>query len=978
VPGVDWEGGDGAPAMRTITAAQAAGHLGSPLLVLGGPGTGKTTFLENRFLRLAGTVAPHRVLLLCGSRRYAVEARERLSRALPQQALVEVPVYTWHALAWHLVARHYPLLGYRQMPVLLTGTEQWGTVRELLDGENPADWPEWGSRLPDRAFADEVADFCLRARQLRSPDELAGLEGVRPDWSEVIRFYGRYRELLKASSRLDYAELIAAAVRLVAEQEDVRNALADRFQHVLVDDGQDLSLLHVELLRRLENLNLVVAADPDTGVETFRGAVPDWVFGFESHFGPSACTVLGDGRRLGEPLAAAARQLIRRNEPESAHRLSDPAPHSTSFECRIYRSAAQEVEAIARRLRSLHLVDRVAWSDMAVLLSQPRFLLAPLERALEQYEVPYRPMGGDRPLPSDPAVRCFLDLVRVALRIGNTERLTSEVLTGPVIGLDLVTRRRLEREAWRDRQSLESVVARAPETAELRRLVALVVRHQGRADECFWQVYSTASYYRALEAEALADPESPANATVDSLVALSNSLGRFVQRRGGEASVEQYLNEAARADFGADPWLAPGAGSSGVEILTYHSAKGREWDTVIVAGCLDIWIPKGRRAQGLFDPHSLQTPQVSQRELEAISEDRRTFFLAATRARSRVIFTVSPSAGGRARPSRFLYELAGTGPEVQAAGELMPVTTAELKAQLRRILASDQSSPGARAAALLALSDVPGTDPLKWYGHLPWTDGDTSLVDERGLRTSYSRLGVFENCGLQYLLQSVLGLDAVSTYSMKFGTWIHHLFQAAHEGRITDATSLLTEYDRFFDESIFPNTTISRQFRRDGEKMLRVFWEHEAGAKPVKAEHAFEFQHAGALLRGRIDRVDKIGKTLKLTDYKTAKWTPSSLQARKSLQLAIYHLAARVDPELSELGKPEVARLVYPGAFWPDGRYKELSQTADQADEVLEKLPEMIAGVAAEEFNPTPDADCYFCKMKPLCPLWPEGREVMP
>src|SRR5919106_514723 len=117
-------------------------HFGSPLLVLGGPGTGKTALLERRFLRLASEagVEPPRVLLLCGSRSYAAGARDRLARQLPLEAAVEVPVYTWHGLAYHLVTRYYPVLGFSELPVLLTAPEQWGTVRELLDAEDPADW----------------------------------------------------------------------------------------------------------------------------------------------------------------------------------------------------------------------------------------------------------------------------------------------------------------------------------------------------------------------------------------------------------------------------------------------------------------------------------------------------------------------------------------------------------------------------------------------------------------------------------------------------------------------------------------------------------------------------------------------------------------------------------------------------------------------------------------------------------------------
>jgi len=979
-------------------------HRGGPLLVLGGPGTGKTYCLEKRYLSLAAEpdLAPHQILLLCNNRAWAAEARNRMIWELPQQAALEVPFYTWHGLAYHLVSRYYPILGYREPPVVLTGPEQWGAVRELASRQSPGAWGDWGERLSERAFIDELADFCLRAEQrLDGPDELQVLVDARPDWAPVVDFYGQYRDFLKLESRLDYAGLLAEAVRLLRQDEQVRDTLARRFPHILVDDGQEMGKSHRQLLMSLGVSNLTVAADPDSGIESFRGAEPDWVFGFEKWFGPSTTIVLAESKRIGLPLSSATAGLIAHNDTTATHRVTTPAQHPTEFECRIYSSAAEEVESIARELKLCHLEQGVAWSEMAVLISQPRYLLGPLERALDELEVPHGVMVGDRPLAAEPAVKCFLDLVRFALTPNSGQgshdpnspwpaagELLQELLTSPMGGLDYSARRRLERLAWQTGKSLLQVVEESGDGEELRALRDVVLEHQAHADECFWHVFRRSAYYRALEEGAPGWGTADENArALNSLVAFSHALSRFVERRHGSASIGAYLKEAARADFGGDPWVPPVLEEEpGVSLVSFHGAKGRQWHTVVVAGCLDAWIPKGRRAQGLFDPFLLEAPLVAHREIEAIADDRRTFYVAATRARCRALFTVSPAAGGRARPSRFLFELSGSAPQPPALEPLRALTQRDLTAALRRNFTEPASSAAGRVAAAIALSEIPQIDPTRWYGRWGWTEGVTPLV-EGDLRTSFSRLGVFENCGLQYLLQSVLGLDPSSTYSMKFGTWIHALFQAVHESKIATPPQLLAEYAKMFDETIFPSATIARQFKRDGEKMLQIFWENERDRHTVKAEHYFEIPFAGAVLRGRIDRVDRIerpgtseqpgvGGVLKLTDYKTAKWAPSYSKAEKSLQLAIYHYAALHDPELVRLGTPAVARLVYPGAVTKAGKYQVLNQSPEQAAEVLEGLPQILSRVRSEDFRPSPHADCFFCKMKPLCPLWPDGREV--
>lgn len=956
-------------------------HHGGPLLVLGGPGSGKTAALEGRYLHLAARedLAPHRILFMCTSRGYATEAKDRLVWALPHKATREVPVYTWHALAYHLVSRYYPLLGYHEAPVLLTAPEQWGVVRELLAHEDRKHWPVWSERLTERGFIDEIADFCLRVEQrLISSDDLAALGTHREDWSEVIAFYGRYRDYLKQQSRLDYAGLISSAVDLLVERTDVAEALKRRFPHVLVDDGQELSRAHLSLLQKLSTDHLVVAADPESGIETFRGAEPDWVYGFGSWFGDHSRMKLEGSHRVGSGMWESAARLISHNDPESAPVVGLPASHPTIAEARMYTSLAEEVDSIARELRKLHLVDGVSWERMAVLVSQPRFLLPPLERALERWEVPYDPMSGDRPIASEPSVASFLDLVRVSLGVEGSGELLPNLLTSPLIGLDFAERRRIERLAWQERTTLRELVEEMPEVQEFRRLRDLVVANSTQADECFWHVFSASAYFQRVLAAATGKPDGPEAAELDALVAFSHSLGRFVERRHGRGSIDDYLSEAARADFGGDPWLPTAASARGgkVALASFHSAKGREWHTVIVAGCLDAWIPKGRRAQGLFDPFALEISDIADREVEAIADDRRTFYVAATRASERTLFTVSPGPSGRGRPTRFFSELGVELQELFESPQLPPLTLAEMRSRLRKQLIDKTVEPAGRVAAVLALAEIPDTDPMRWYGRWDWTDGSVPLVEEGILNTSYSRLGVYENCGLQYVLQSVLGLDPASTHSMKFGTWIHALFQAVHEGKINDIPTLKQQYRLLFDDAIFPNKAMAEQFRRDGENMLRRFWETEFTQENVLTEHSFNFPFHGANLRGRIDRIDHKAGNLKLTDYKTARWAPSRQEAEKSLQLAIYFLAARTDPELVAMGEPQQARLVYPGSTWPDGRLKELPQNAEQAEKVIATLPELIDGVKNEDFKPSPDANCFFCKMKPLCPLWPEGREV--
>jgi superfamily I DNA/RNA helicase/RecB family exonuclease len=993
------------------------------LCVLGGPGTGKTTVLEERFIRLARSAdcSPDRILFLVPNRPQKLALQNRLTHRLLFEegldAVVEVPVYTWHGLANHLVTRHYRRLAYPEPPVLLTSPEQWGEIRDALAGESAVNWPHYKSLLGSAGFVDEVVDFCIRAAQrLMDGAQLDALIKARPEYEEIVRFYLKHRKRLRDGARVDYPTLLEDAAFLVASHDDVRLSMHGRFKHILVDDAQELSFVQQRLLSFLAGLpepyersrSVVAAADPDSAIETFRGADPAWLERFDELLPGGKTVVLPSSYRLGAESGPKAVDFVRSAKP-SAHRprafLGD-----TTFEVHRFQNLAAEVEAVARALRHAHISDGVDFGDMAVLLTSPTAMLPSLERALGAVEVPYSISVPDRPLEGEPAIRAIRNLADLAFD-GEAENL-DELLRSPLIGLADQHVRELERIARLDGRSLADTLTHLPpdvddvvreRTEELVRLRdVLAARQRDRADEAFWALWSSASHYRDLEKRASGDASDPAHRELDALVAFERALGRFVERRRGRATLSQYLEAIGRADFGADPWLPPQRAHGGVQILSFHASKGKQWSVVAVCGCVEGAIPKGRRAKGLFDPYFLDERSPVERARKNEAEDRRVFFVAVTRATRRCLVSTSPGPSRKGRPSRFLAELTGETPEVEGAWDLPPLTLGEAAARHRRVLADTTVQSSRRVAALHSIARIctldpncAAADPREWWWRWDWTEGtvpiplhsrDDEHEDGRVLRTSYSRISKYDNCALAYLCSVVLGLDPDTSHNMAFGTWIHQIFEdcekdpspeAAATGRrrLTNLTMVFERFDELFDSSVFPNRAIARQFYRDGKVMLERYCKLMKPGRSVLAEHRFEVGFNGHLLTGRIDRVDKIGKDIVVSDYKTSRRPLHYDDARESLQLAIYYLAALSDPEIARHGKPVSMQLVYPAEL-SSGKPAARCQTPEEADRALKRLPRLIDGILAEDFRPNPEADCTWCKFKPLCPLWPEGKEL--
>jgi superfamily I DNA/RNA helicase/RecB family exonuclease len=316
----------GAP---VLDAAQQAvvDHEGLPLLVLAGPGTGKTTaIVETVADRITGRgIDPDRVLVLTFSRKAAEELRQRITARLGRTTR-EPLALTFHSYAYALVRREFTLAG-DEPPTLLSGPEQLLEVRRLLRGEAEDGGTRWPERLRPalgtRGFAAELRDFLLRGAE-RGFDGRAlarlGRQRDRDDWVAAGAFLARYdaRFDLAPVPAYDYAEIIRIAAALLS-RGDVRERERKAYDVVLVDEYQDTDPAQEALLHALagDGRELIVVGDPDQAIYAFRGADVSGIMRFPERFRtpddrPARVIALGTCRRSGTALLAASRRIAAR------------------------------------------------------------------------------------------------------------------------------------------------------------------------------------------------------------------------------------------------------------------------------------------------------------------------------------------------------------------------------------------------------------------------------------------------------------------------------------------------------------------------------------------------------------------------------------------------------------------------------------------------------------------------------------------
>ncbi|MFB7011755.1 MULTISPECIES: ATP-dependent helicase [unclassified Streptomyces] len=462
----------GSVAPPLLDAAQRAvvEHPGGPLLVLAGPGTGKTTTLvESVAARVARGGDPARLLVLTFSRKAAVELRDRMAARLG--AARGPQATTFHSFCYALVRAHQDADLFAEPMRLLSGPEQDVTVRDLLAGQLELEqdgfahirWPdELRACLTTRGFADEVRAVLARSRELGlGPDALADFarRTGRPDWGAAAEFLAEYLDVLDAQGVLDYAELVHRAV-LLAERPEVSASLAGRYDAVFVDEYQDTDPAQVRLLHALAGnrgsgpgagggRDLVAFGDPDQSIYAFRGADVNGILDFPETFRradgtPAPVGVLTTSRRSGGQLLAATRLLTRRmpltrlpSAKVRAHRELVAVREGGSVESYTYPTASAELDNIADLLRRAHLEDGVPWNEMAVLVRAGGRTIPSVRRALTSAGVPLEIDGDDLPLRHEPAVAPLLTALRAvataALRRGaETSATETSVADAPV------------------------------------------------------------------------------------------------------------------------------------------------------------------------------------------------------------------------------------------------------------------------------------------------------------------------------------------------------------------------------------------------------------------------------------------------------------------------------------------------------------------------------------------------------------------
>ena len=628
--------------------AEAVRHDRGPLLILAGAGSGKTRVITHRIawlVRVLG-VRPSQILAITFTNKAAAEMKGRIEQLIGDRVMT-MWVGTFHAMMIRVLRRFADRLGFDRSFTIIDSDDQVKVIKACLSE----------LRLDEKTFVPKSVHSQIGSwkNALIDPAEQARIAGNEYRLSKIAQVYSLYQEKLKKSNSMDFDDILFFAVRLLEQNADIRTEYQDRFQYVLVDEYQDTNHAQYRLIRMLSaaHHNLCVVGDDDQSIYSFRGANIQNILDFEKDFPDCKVIKLEQNYRSTKTILDAANTVILHNKGRKKKTLwtsSGDGDKITFYRAENHNEEgyyiASEISRICRSGRG------GSYRDFAILY-RLNALSRTLESALRDKGVPYRIFGGmrfyDRREIKD--VLAYLRLVAFP----DDDLSFDRIINLPRRGIGDVTLDLIERAATQagvgklavcrmalDIPSLSRTAGRLKAFADL--IDALRDRLQ-KGDDTLASFIDHVQAESGLIDELLNEQEKSRLESVDRLENLKELLSDALEFSNSLAALRSgSIEEMAPEDMDLlaeqlpdqlNAFLERAAlfsemdedrnDNDYVRLMTIHSAKGLEFNTVFLVGA----------EEGLFPGYRAL---ASDQDLE---EERRLAYVAITRARERLYVTTA-------------------------------------------------------------------------------------------------------------------------------------------------------------------------------------------------------------------------------------------------------------------------------------------------------------------------------------------------
>ncbi len=629
------------PAQRNAVEA-----IEGPILILAGPGSGKTRVITHRVAYLVKVcgVQPHRIMAVTFTNKAAREMRDRLALLLGQTAEA-LTLGTFHAICARILRREGRAIGLEPSFVIYDDDDQLRLLKKVMEELD----------LDTKQYAPRALRAAISAAKSRLLTPAGYAERAGSYYEEIVcRVYQRYQELLNKGQAVDFDDLLMRTVQLFQDHPGVLERYRSKYVHILVDEFQDTNIVQYMLMKQLTGKyrNLCVVGDPDQSIYSWRSADLRNILSFEKDYPEARVVLLEQNYRSTRTILDVASDVISANRQRKPKELWTENEDGASVTVIESYSAEEEAQCAVNEIEKMIVQEQMSLKDCAVM-----YRVNAQSRALEEtcmrYGVPYKLVGGTR-FYQRQEVRDIIAYLRLVHNQRDDVSLM-RIINVPGRGIGQRTIGHLQSWAKANDSSLFEAVRE-------------VVSDSGAGGESQTlparNVKSLAAFEALLSGLIARSGELSVSGLLDEILQRTGYRDYTMSREDGEERWENLMELKSVAgeydDLGPEEALTAflekislvadidelDDGADAVTLITLHQAKGLEFPAVLIVGLEEGILPHSR---SLDDP-------------EEMEEERRLFYVGITRARKRLYLLRSYRRslfGGSTSnpPSRFLQDI---------------------------------------------------------------------------------------------------------------------------------------------------------------------------------------------------------------------------------------------------------------------------------------------------------------------------------
>ena len=938
---------------------EAIEHVHGPMLVIAGAGTGKTSVLVERVAHLVaiGAARPEEILAVTYTDKAATELVSRLAARVGER----LHACTFHSLCYGILQRagkEFRLLEEKDLWILLRRRLNDLGLHYYIKAAKPAEFLnallDFFSRCQDELvdagrfsrYVQELRDGQHAPPRVTKSEQCAGLKPAEhlERCEEIARAFARVEAMLREKNLGTFGDMITRAVRLLSDDPGVLRREQQRARFLLIDEFQDANVAQIQVARLLAGTgrNVFAVGDPDQAIFRFRGASSAAFQEFQRRFPGTKSVSLDENQRSTSNILACAFAVITGNAAVDCR-----LPSGADYERHALRSAREEralregkpltpapvdivlhggkEEEAADIAAEIEALRRSGQGGSLAILYRLHSHREEMARALAERGIPFVVKGLD--VLDTAVIRDLLACLAAVESLSNSEALF-RVAALPMFGVDGDAMRETLAAASQE----ASFVSLLPRIPDGERVLAAVEKARGYAASVNWEAARVCAY--VVRAFGFSESDCPVRI-----------VREFVEKWHASpitetGSLEEFIAYVALfQEAGGTLELPVPATEDAVQLMSVHSAKGLEFETVFVLRANSASFPMSYKETVFEFPQALrEMPLPDDSKQIHAQEERRLFYVALTRARDLLRVYARPGRGRDATPAGLLREI-------------MNSSLAE---------GCWRQRPARPFTATIAAGAPPASGVTAWLLMKPRPE-----IAQRGL--SATSIDAYDTCPMKYKLMQDWRIPGPASAALLYGKIMHDVLRDIHQailaGRRRAEDEVLQGFRDMMGAAAFDDDFQRALYERQGERHLSAYLAalaRQPAPRVLYAEKGFRMTVDGVSVHGRMDRVDRLESGgVRVIDFKTGSGFDQD-KTDKSLQLSIYAIAAR------ESLNAEPAELVIHNL--EDN--SEVRTTRDEAalQQTRAKIAEVAAGIADERFDPKPGFACGWCAYRKLCP----------